>query len=46
MTVRGTFLSVCAVVALVTPAAAQIALYEGRLPEGFAYHYSCILNLR
>lgn len=37
MTVRGTFLSVCAVVALVTPAAAQIALYEGRLPEGFAY---------
>lgn len=30
----GTFLSVCTVV---TPAAAQIALHKGRLPEGFAY---------
>ncbi len=34
---RGTFLSVCTVVAILIPAAAQIALHKGRLPEGFAY---------
>lgn len=37
MTVRGTAPLLCAMLAFATPAAAQIALYEGRLPDGFAF---------